>query len=81
MHIFTPAEQTFIRRPFTVFNLFRDIDCTREASSSLSYTSCFMSRTWRLAVAGLLDNLKWNNSVRRAQTCVGVRASAKGVRA
>lgn len=47
------------------------------------HLSACMSGTWRLVVARLLDNLKWNNSASGAQTRVGVcvRASAKGVRA
>lgn len=50
-----------------------------------SHSSVCTSRTQRHAGAGLLNNLKWNNSVRRAQTRVGVRAcvpaSARGVKA
>lgn len=45
-----------------------------------SHSSVCMS-TWRLVVEGLLDNLKWNNSARRAQTCACVRASSRGVKA
>lgn len=68
-------------------HLFQDIWlCYARSETSIALEQCphlfvCMSRTWRLVVAGLLDNLKWNNSVRRAQTCVGVCASAKGVRA
>lgn len=54
---------------------------TSTALEKHPHPSACMSRTWRLVVARLLDNLKWNNSARRAQTRVGVCASAKGVRA
>lgn len=43
----------------------------RLKKQSFSFYSLCTLRTWRLVVAGLLDNLKWNNSVRRAQTYVG----------